>query len=87
MSTHGAETLNGVNSLATGLANEAPQVLANLNRVVNNLDALVKAVDPDRLDQAMGDVETILNNSKMASPMLSQRVKPSTKPCCRRRPA
>ena len=42
LSTHGADTLNGVNSLATGLANEAPQVLANLNRVVNNLDALVK---------------------------------------------
>ena len=59
--------LNGVNSLATGLASEAPQVLANLNRVVNSLDALVKAVDPDRLDQAMGDVETILDNSKMAS--------------------
>ena len=67
LSTHGAETLTGVNSLATGLAFEAPQVLANLNRVVNSLDALVKSVDPDRLDQAMDDIETILDNSKMAS--------------------
>ena len=66
LSTHGAETLTGVNSLATGLAFEAPQV-ANLNRVVNSLDALVKSVDPDRLDQAMDDIETILDNSKMAS--------------------
>ena len=67
LTTHGAETLTGVNSLASGLASEAPQVIANLNRVVNNLDALVKSVDPDRINQAMGDIETILDNGKMAS--------------------
>ena len=62
LSTHGAETLSGVNTLTTGLATEAPQVAANLNRVVNNLDALILAIDPKRLDQAMGDVEVILGN-------------------------
>ncbi|MGC6485817.1 MAG: MlaD family protein, partial [Candidatus Puniceispirillales bacterium] len=67
LSTHGAETLSGVNELTTGLAREAPEVAANLNRAVNNLDQLIKAIEPERLDRAMGDVETILENSKQAS--------------------
>lgn len=67
LSTHGAETLSGVNDLTTGLAREAPEVAANLNRVVNNLDQLIKAIEPERLDRAMGEVETILENSKQAS--------------------
>lgn len=67
LTTHGADTLSGVNTLTTGLAAEAPQVAANLNRVINNLDTMIKAIDPDRLDAAMGDVETILDNGMQVS--------------------
>ena len=67
LNEHGATTLNNVNVLTSGLAQEVPKIAINLNRSARNLNKLIRSVDPDLVEDAMADVDIILDNAVSAS--------------------
>ena len=62
LNQHGAQTFDNVNVLTQGLATEVPQVTANLNNTINNLNTLIASLDPDAINNAVQDVDGILND-------------------------
>ena len=79
LTQHGTQTFDNVNVLTKGLATEVPQVTANLNNAIDNLNQLIASVDPDAINGAINDVDGILDDVdvimgdvKTASSRLSQ---------------
>lgn len=62
LNQHGAQTFDNVNELTKSLANDVPQITANLNQAISNLDQLIASVDHQSINAAVQDVDGILSD-------------------------
>ena len=64
---HGATTLNNVNVLTSGLAQEVPKIAISTFNSSALYNKLIRSGDPDLVEDAMADVDLILDNAVSAS--------------------
>lgn len=67
LNDHGEQTLGNLATLTDGLSQEVPQVASNLNKTITNLDLLITSIDPESINNAVDDVDDILDDVKQTS--------------------